>query len=92
MFAKPYDFWVEGGTCAWFRGIPEGDNFEDEAERLATIPPHIFDANSGNFLYDPSNSSEKLYPTRAEAIVALLRATDPEPFVPDPVTIETGPG
>jgi hypothetical protein len=37
--------------------------------------------------------SMKEYPTLAEAIVALIRATDPaEPVVPEPITIETGPG
>jgi hypothetical protein len=57
------------------------------------LRPHVFDALSGHFPYDPSRMSMKQYPTRAEAIDALLRATDPvEPVAPEPFTIETGPG
>jgi hypothetical protein len=82
---------IEDGTYVWFRGLPYGDDeFDGDNEWWATIPPNVINAFSGHFPYDPSMDSMKQYPTRAEAIAVLLRATDPvEMFVPEPVTVET---
>jgi hypothetical protein len=89
--AEPRNFSSEDGTYAWFRGIPDGDDYlENDTEWRATISPHILDTLSGHFPYDPSKMSMKQYPSRAEAIDALIRATIPvEPFVPEPIRVET---
>jgi hypothetical protein len=89
--AEPRNFSSEDGTYAWYRGIPEVDDYlENDTEWRATIPPHIFDALSGHIPYDPSKMSMKQYSSRTEAIDALIRATIPaEPFVPKPITVET---
>jgi hypothetical protein len=92
--AVPRNFSSEDETYAWFRGIPDGDDYvENDTEWRATIPPNIFDALSGHFPYDPSMESMKQYPSWAEAIDALIRATNSlQSFMPEPVTIETGQG
>lgn len=72
---QPYDFTIEADHWAWLEPV-DGAEFDNEAERWATLPADVFNALDGHEPFDPTTSSMKEYPTREAAVEALRRAAE----------------
>ena len=88
---EPFDFSIESGTVLWFEPMEE-PVFDEDSERLATLPRELYDALTGHLPPAYPWTTEKGYPTRESAVDALARAmaggTYTEPFV-EPVAVTT---
>jgi len=89
---EPFDFSVEAGAWLWFEPM-EDPAFDEDCERLATLPRELYDALTGHLPPAYPWNAAKEYPTRESALDALHRAlaagTYTEP-VAEPVTVTTG--